>query len=115
MNRYEEYNRHFSLEHHIGVAISEEQFQSLMAEGRLFVSSAYFTRSDAVKAMGGDPKIYPHDVQEYLGLIVADSMQEAKQTARERGWNETVDFVLTGIFDEDAVADISLIHAVQSN
>jgi hypothetical protein len=100
MNR-QKYNQVFSLDNYIGSLITEEEFQVLMAAGKIYTTKAWMNRSDAFEAIGGDILDYQDEPRPYLGLIIADSLQEAEEVAKRRGWGESVDGVLNEIIGWD--------------
>lgn len=90
-------NVYFNVDDVIGSVITEEYFQCLMADGKIYTTRARMDRGLAHAAMGGDIMRFAEDERTYGGQIVADSLEEAEQIAKKRGWNEEVEGVLHGI------------------
>lgn len=91
------YNKYFEIQERIGIDLTEEEYQCLLAEGRIFCTSTRLNRAEAVAIMGGDPMRFAEDEREYGGSIVVssyDNWDEAKKIAEERGWGESVDGLL---------------------
>lgn len=94
-------NKYFSIDQAIGKEITENEFQCLMADKRIFCTVARFNSLyEAHAAIGGDIDTYNADSHHvhcgHLVTSVSEDLEEAKRIAKQRGWGEEVEGVLYG-------------------
>ena len=96
------YNKLFSLDDHIGKDISEKEFQCLLADGKIWITTCRMYGFQAAKAMNKPESDFEFDERAYGGQIFADDFEQAVLIANERGFGEIVEGVLCGIISYDS-------------
>lgn len=95
-------NKYFSIDDLIGTVVTENEFQCLMAAGKIYTTTCRMTGDEAAKAMGKDLSEFALEERSYGGQIVADSLKEAEAIAIQRGFGEEVEGVLCGVIPYDS-------------
>lgn len=99
------YNKFFNLINYIGKGITEAEFQTLVADKRIFTTTCRMVGLVARKAMPDhDPAAFEEEERTYCGTVVVDpngDFNAAQQVADGRGWGETIDLSLCGAIPDD--------------
>lgn len=100
-----ELNKWFDISRAVPDLLSFDEYAVLMAEGKIYITTARFYGFQAEKAMGAAPEGYPYSEEQrnYSGSVIANCWSEAILIAEHRGWGETIDGVLS---DEIPAGDV---------